>query len=168
MANYTEHYQLHQWEPGDSFLRTDFNGDFSTLDRTLWGKTDASQILCQRTTEKSSDVQRFDLSGIDWDRWDTLTIYVNAKRVSSSAGFAFDLDGASWSTPPSLCVATPAVPAMAVLFPRRDGGQAITAVTFPGGVLQTASMTYREIGQLSVYGISMDLPVGTSIVVRGN
>lgn len=31
MANYTEHYQLHQWEPEDSFLRTDFNEDFAKL-----------------------------------------------------------------------------------------------------------------------------------------
>ena len=27
MANYTQYYHLHQWEPEDSFLRTDFNGD---------------------------------------------------------------------------------------------------------------------------------------------
>ena len=32
MANYTEHYQLHQWEPSDSFLRTDFNQDFARID----------------------------------------------------------------------------------------------------------------------------------------
>lgn len=27
MAAYTEHYHLHQWEPEDNFLRTDFNED---------------------------------------------------------------------------------------------------------------------------------------------
>ena len=32
MANYTEHYQLHQWEPSDNFLRTDFNQDFARID----------------------------------------------------------------------------------------------------------------------------------------
>ena len=35
MANYTEHYHLHQWEPEDSFLRTDFNEDLATLDAAL-------------------------------------------------------------------------------------------------------------------------------------
>lgn len=35
MANYTEHYQLHQWEPEDPFLRTDFNTDFQKIDSAL-------------------------------------------------------------------------------------------------------------------------------------
>ena len=33
MANYTEYYHLHQWEPEDSFLRMDFNEDFAKLIR---------------------------------------------------------------------------------------------------------------------------------------
>ena len=37
MANYTQHYHLHQWEPEDSFLRTDFNGDHSAIDAALLG-----------------------------------------------------------------------------------------------------------------------------------
>ena len=37
MAAYTEHYHLHQWEPEDSFLRTDFNGDLSAIDAALLG-----------------------------------------------------------------------------------------------------------------------------------
>ena len=35
MANYTQHYQLHQWEPEDNFLRTDFNEDFKKIDTVL-------------------------------------------------------------------------------------------------------------------------------------
>ena len=35
MAAYTEHYHLHQWEPEDNFLRTDFNEDFRVLDKAL-------------------------------------------------------------------------------------------------------------------------------------
>lgn len=35
MASYTQHYQLHQWEPNDNFLRTDFNGDFEKIDTAL-------------------------------------------------------------------------------------------------------------------------------------
>ena len=41
MANYTPNYRLHQWEPEDKFLRTDFNEDFSTIDAAL-GKTERS------------------------------------------------------------------------------------------------------------------------------
>ena len=35
MANYTQHYQLHQWVPEDDFLRTDFNTDFQKIDAAL-------------------------------------------------------------------------------------------------------------------------------------
>ena len=35
MANYTEHYQLHQWESEDSFQRTDFNADFAKIDGAI-------------------------------------------------------------------------------------------------------------------------------------
>ena len=35
MPNYTKHHQLHQWEPGDPFLRTDFNEDFAKIDGAL-------------------------------------------------------------------------------------------------------------------------------------
>ena len=37
MADYTEHYQLHQWVPEDDFLRTDFNTDFAKIDAALAG-----------------------------------------------------------------------------------------------------------------------------------
>ena len=32
MATYTANYGLHQWVPGDNFLRTDFNTDFQKID----------------------------------------------------------------------------------------------------------------------------------------
>lgn len=35
MANYTQHYQLHQWESTDDFLRTDFNTDLEKIDTAL-------------------------------------------------------------------------------------------------------------------------------------
>lgn len=40
MASYTQNYQLHQWEPEDNFLRTDFNQDFSRIDTALKGLAD--------------------------------------------------------------------------------------------------------------------------------
>lgn len=35
MASYTQHYQLHQWEPSDNFLRTDFNTNLEKIDTAL-------------------------------------------------------------------------------------------------------------------------------------
>lgn len=39
MANYTNNYQLHQWEAGDDFLREDFNQDFQRIDAALGEKS---------------------------------------------------------------------------------------------------------------------------------
>ena len=39
-ANYTEHYELNQWEPADQVLRTDFNADNAKLDAALAQKAE--------------------------------------------------------------------------------------------------------------------------------
>ena len=44
MANYTEHYQLHQWEPEDPFLRTDFNEDLQKIDVAIAGQGDCKIV----------------------------------------------------------------------------------------------------------------------------
>ena len=44
MASYTTNYQLHQWEPADFFLRTDFNADFAKLDAALAGKAGLADL----------------------------------------------------------------------------------------------------------------------------
>ena len=35
MPEKTQHYQLNQWDPSDSFLRADFNGDNAKIDAAL-------------------------------------------------------------------------------------------------------------------------------------
>ena len=45
-SNKTTNYQLHSWEPGDDFLRTEFNENFSALDTAIKGvETGASSAL---------------------------------------------------------------------------------------------------------------------------
>ena len=41
MPNKTPTYQLNQWGPGDSFLRTDFNEDNAKIDAAIATKTEA-------------------------------------------------------------------------------------------------------------------------------
>ena len=55
MTNYTAHYQLHQWELEDSFLRTDFNEDFAKIDGALGGKAEqsAEDTLAEQVAGKS-------------------------------------------------------------------------------------------------------------------
>lgn len=58
MASYTEHYGLHQWEPDDNFLRTDFNKDFKAIDGALGEK---SGIVTGTYTGNSSTSQSVNL-----------------------------------------------------------------------------------------------------------
>ena len=49
MATYTSNYGLHQWEPSDNFLRTDFNEDLKKIDEAIKGvETDTGQKLMQK------------------------------------------------------------------------------------------------------------------------
>ena len=58
MANYTQNYQLHQWEPDDHFLRTDFNTDLEKIDDALGEK---SGIVTGTYTGNSSASQSVNL-----------------------------------------------------------------------------------------------------------
>lgn len=40
-TNYTEHYALSQWEPGDKVQRTDFNADNAKIDAAIKAEADA-------------------------------------------------------------------------------------------------------------------------------
>ena len=44
-TNYTEHYELNQWEPTDQVLRTDFNADNAKVDTALAGLAEADTVL---------------------------------------------------------------------------------------------------------------------------
>lgn len=48
MATYTPNYNLHQWEPGDDFLRSDFNEDFSKIDTAIRASVDKSDQQAQQ------------------------------------------------------------------------------------------------------------------------
>ena len=58
MANYTEHYQLHQWEPSDSFLRTDFNQDFARIDTGMRAAKAQAERLEREKAEISTGLYR--------------------------------------------------------------------------------------------------------------
>ena len=49
MATQTPNYGLHQWEPEDNFLRTDFNEDLKKIDEAIKGvETDTDQKLTEK------------------------------------------------------------------------------------------------------------------------
>lgn len=54
----TEHYQLHKWEPGDDFLREEFNENFAAIDTAIAG---ASRVVAGAYTGNGKASQLIDL-----------------------------------------------------------------------------------------------------------
>ncbi len=55
MSTKTSHYQLHQWEPSDQFLREDFNADFAKIDAGIQNAYDrAGQVESNLTAQLTS------------------------------------------------------------------------------------------------------------------
>lgn len=56
MATYTSNYGLHQWEPEDNFLRTDFNEDLKKIDEALVQKAEEVTVdALENQVEKKAE-----------------------------------------------------------------------------------------------------------------
>ena len=71
MATYTSHYQLHQWEASDSFLRTDFNTDFQKIDAAVKGVETAANTALALKADKTELTQA--CGALDEAKCETLT-----------------------------------------------------------------------------------------------
>ena len=71
MATYTSHYQLHQWEASDSFLRTDFNTDFQKIDAAIKGVETAANTALALKADKMELTQA--CGALDEAKCETLT-----------------------------------------------------------------------------------------------
>ena len=71
MATYTSHYQLHQWEASDSFLRTDFNTDFQKIDAAIKGVETAASTALALKADKAELTQA--CGALDEAKCETLT-----------------------------------------------------------------------------------------------
>lgn len=88
MATFTKNYQLHQWDPQDPFLRTDFNQDLQKIDSALadiqnkmdeTAETLENQCAMVKVAEVTIDAPTtqidVDLSHIDVAAYERLVIY---------------------------------------------------------------------------------------------
>ena len=71
MATYTSHYQLHQWEASDSFLRTDFNTDFQKIDAAIKGVETAANTALALKADKTELTQA--CGALDEAKCETIT-----------------------------------------------------------------------------------------------
>ena len=118
-ANYTEHYQLNQWEPEDKVLRTDFNADNLKIDGALAAQAEEIAALAGgvaakaeqsalveltgratpqviKTVTQSADSTAFqvDLSDVDWSQWRTVYICLDV----TGSGYYYSAYGGAHRT----------------------------------------------------------------------
>ena len=75
ILNYTENYQLNQWESADRVLRTDFNEDNRKIDEALEAcRTRDPQLLKSITVSDTTPQVDIDVSDIDFDHWHTVLL----------------------------------------------------------------------------------------------
>lgn len=77
MSTQTQHLGLHQWEPDDDFLRTDFNQDFAKIDAGVKAAEDRSSMVKLMEvvlTETATQVE-LDVSGIRWEDYAEVLLY---------------------------------------------------------------------------------------------
>ena len=79
--DYTQNYQLNQWEASDRVLREDFNSDNAKIDAALGALTaaDCYVKLVDATLEAETQKWDIDLSGIDLTRYQKLLLYPHLK-----------------------------------------------------------------------------------------
>lgn len=115
MSDYTEHYQLHQWQPQDKFLRTDFNEDLQKIDTALNGlagdlaqkaaQSDLDEVRALATQSRFTKLKEFTstedssfleiyLNDIDWAQWDKVHMDVKPTRNGGSY-FFYDTDASA-------------------------------------------------------------------------
>ena len=102
--NYTENYQLNQWEQSDRVLMEDFNADNAKLDAALKANADAVTELSNRSrftklkeftsTEASSFLEIY-LNDIDWAAWDKVHVDIQAPRGGSYYFYVADAESSS-------------------------------------------------------------------------
>lgn len=76
-SNFTEHYNLSQWEKTDKILMEDFNADNAKLDAALACHPSA-ELICAATVEDETATRvGLDVSQVDWSRYFMLYLSVH-------------------------------------------------------------------------------------------
>ena len=92
----TTNYQLNQWEKTDRILMDDFNADNQKLEAAL-GAIGSYEELEEKTLENSANTISFDLSKLDWSKWQFIGVKaeVPENNIADNNIFTSNLVGAS-------------------------------------------------------------------------
>ena len=186
-TNYTANYGLCQWEPGDNFLRTEFNQDNAKIDAALAGHTtqleqtlSRSQLIRTLTTTVAANSISIDVNNIDWSEWEWVSFFVDYRADYGSEAvncIYCDLNNGSVTTYCSAgygLMRTQPNPVQLILLPHHDPSSRVQAISIgsPGGA-GAANISFSELTCVRLHyikledGYSGQFPVGMEITMRG-
>ena len=94
----TELLQLHQWAPGDSFLREEFNEDNQKLDEAFAGPRYVK--LLDVTTQTAASQMDLDVSGICFPDYWKVELYLDVALSTTGLTLRTNRLAAGYGTPP--------------------------------------------------------------------
>ena len=140
MATFTTNCKLHQWEPGDHFLRTDFNEDFAKIDAALGARPTQTSLDSQLAAVNQS------VSTVAGRVEVRIGSYVGSRSIN--VGFrpkAVFTQGASVLTGSNIITGALALENS----PAKSNGTAILTVTASGFTVYSPSTSYRHMNDKS-------------------
>ena len=172
-SNYTTNYGLCQWEPGDNFVRTEFNQDNAKINAALAALGRGQQLWT--TTVGSTNSISVPTDTVNWADWTCLALFLDipANSISQDKPFSCQLMGSSGVLP---CHSTAGSstfsifgpkPILIVVFPLHDPEGPVRGC-FIGthcGV-SIGECTYAQIERFLFQG-STPYPSGTSATLWG-
>ncbi len=137
--NYTENYQLNQWEPADRVLRTDFNEDNRKIEEALnvvqdqlnGLQTRHTLQLIKTFTANTPQYGRitFPMDDITWSDWNLIHLFIDAK-MKANMGYHILLNNTD-NTILSNC--TNQYQTHLIFFPFYKGNSPMTGIRLFGG-----------------------------------
>ena len=176
-SNYTTNYGLCQWEPGDNFVRTEFNQDNAKIDAALGalaaGRLERSQVIKTVTNPTSINNVTIDVSDLDWNEWEYVAFtFSHSVLTSSGEGkhFYVDLNAGGMngnSNGTNYFLRTSPLPFFALFLPRHSAANTVQALCIgdPCAVC-IGKGTFADLTSLRIRYDS-NLPMGISVTLWG-
>lgn len=170
-SNYTANYGLSLWEPGDSFMRTEFNRDNEKIDTAL-GALGRGRTLQTAALAQSDNSIPIELDGVDWAEWQYVgvTLDIPENEITREYPYSCTLNRNTvkghCSSGSSFLAFGPR-PLMLVLLPLHDPSRMVRGIYL--GVPSGVCFGECTFGELTLLGFSSSTPypAGTTAVLWG-
>lgn len=149
----------------------DFNSDNAKIDAALCGKLNHWEMIQEITANTTMNIIEINLSALDWNQWEYITITLACPRDSNTSGIMyFDLNGllCYGAIENNLGKRSPG-PLLVVLPVRHNGSRPIRMTIFPGGDLAFSNSAFQALTKFRLLcsGSNSNIPAGAKVWVKG-